>query len=227
VRSATYAAAGRRSRAPNAHSRRAARSIASARIAGRSPRHACNAGSCTSCTSPLASRVTDEKGTVGFDLPSGITGFGGCFALRRTGLVPMIVHPGYPLVRDVSFTMFVIEQATLPVLGKLLGTETLADRGHLVSITADCVNSPVAGMRVEVEPTDPAVRSGYFINNTLDVKATETGALGTALFVNLPPRLTPPSLVSAYRGERLISRSYAAISPGTITVLFSVPRTAD
>lgn len=189
--------------------------------------HACNAGSCANCTAPIVSDVTDEKGNITLELPTGVTGFGGCLTLSKPGLVPMIVHPGFPLVRDITFGMFVVEAVNLPVLGKLLGTDTMADRGHLISIAADCVNSPIAGMRVEVEPTDSSVRSGRFINNTLDTMVQETGSLGTTLFVNLPPRATPPSLVSASHAGRLISRNYAVIVPGTLTVLFSVPRTSD
>jgi hypothetical protein len=188
---------------------------------------ACNAGSCANCVAPLSSAVSDGAGNVTLDLPTGITGFGGCIRLNGPGFVPMIMHAGYPLVRDVAFSMFVVETAALPLLGKLLGTETRADRGHLVSIVTDCVNSPLSGVRVDVEPTDDAVRSGSFINSAIDPAAKVTGALGTTLFVNLPPRETPFSVVSAHRGELLISRSYAAIVPGAISVLFSVPRTAD
>lgn len=187
----------------------------------------CNAGSCADCPAPKSAKTTDAKGNVGLDLPTGVTGFGGCLHVNKPGLVPMIVSSGYPIVRNMSFNMFVIDATTLPVLGKFIGTETMPDRGHLVSIAGDCVNSPVSGMRIEVEPTDAVVRSGYFINNGLDVNAKETGSLGTTLFVNLPSRVTPPSIVSAFHGDRLISRNYATIVPGTISVLFSVPRTAD
>lgn len=188
---------------------------------------ACNAGTCHNCVSPVDSRPTDTNGNVRLTLPTGITGFAGCLTLSRSGLVPMVVHTGYPVVRDVKLSMFVVETTTLPLLGKLVGTETLADRGHLVSIAGDCVNSPVAGLRVTVEPTDAEVRAAYFVGNTIDLTAKETGALGTSLFVNLPASGTVPSVVSVYRGDQLIARNYAVIVPRTISVLFSAPRPAD
>lgn len=185
---------------------------------------ACNASTCPECASPVASTVSGANGGATLNLPTGLAGFGGCYTLSKPGLVPMIIHVGHPVVRPGKLDMFVIPNETLPALPTLVSTTLDPGAGHIVNLSLDCLSTPATGLRVEVVPRAPATRSGYFINSGIDTTATGTGTLGTALFVNVPP---PAVAIESFRGPTLVAKHNAQIAAGTITVMVSMPRTAD
>jgi hypothetical protein len=188
---------------------------------------ACNNGSCASCVDSVDSDVTDADGNSHLTVPATPLGFGGCFLVSAEGYVPMILHPGHALIRDAKLPMFVIPKSALAPLGVFFGTKTQPDHGHLVTIGADCMNWAARGLKIAVEPTDAETRFGYFVNTTIDLKATETGALGTAFHLNLPPRETPPTEIEVTRDGALVSRNFVTIAPEHITVVFTPPLSED
>lgn len=188
---------------------------------------ACTGGQCASCGEGIDRSVTDALGIARLNVPSRPVGFTGCFTLEGDNFVPMIVHTGFPVIRDVRLEMFAINKSSLGPLGLFFGTKALSDRGHLVTIGADCLDWAARGLQVAVEPTDGETRSAYYVNTTLDPKATETGAFGTAFFLNLPPRATPPTKVDVTRKGELVSRSFVVIAPEHITVALMFPLTAE
>ncbi len=187
----------------------------------------CHNGACDTCPQVLDSQPTDDDGVVTLTVPTGLGGFGGCIRFDKPGLVPMILQGGRPLVRDARGEMFVVKDTNLPLLGALVGGVTvLPDRGHLVVIESDCINMPVKGVRLAVSPSSPETRSGYYVGSRVDMTATGTGVLGTALFVNVPVG-DPLSTITGFLGDREVSRSRAQIVPGTITVVLAFPRAAQ
>jgi hypothetical protein len=188
---------------------------------------ACNNGDCEACVAPIDEDTTDADGSSQLTVPASPLGFGGCFLLAREGYVPMILHPGHALIRDTKLGMFVVQKSALGPLGLFFGTKTLPDHGHLVTVGGDCLNWASRGLKIAVEPTDAETRFGYFVNTTIDLKATETGALGTAFHLNLPPSPTPPTKIELTRDGVLVSRSFVTIAAEHITVIFSQPLTED
>jgi hypothetical protein len=188
---------------------------------------ACGADKCARCDAgdEIAKGTSDAGGLAALTLPAGLTGFAGCFDFEAPGFARQGVSLGRPITRDsVETPMFLIASETLPLLGAVAGSPLLADHGLVVAFAVDCFVNFAAGVSMSVDATDPAMRLGYFVNNTFDLKATETGRLGVGVFINVPA--TGMTLTMRH-GGKVVTRQPILPRPGVVTAVLGLPSVAD
>ncbi len=187
---------------------------------------ACGGDTCDICdtTTPLAEGRSGADGTVTLEVPTGVFGFSGCFDFSADGYTRMSLGLGRPVQRDTSTVMFLVSADSMPVLGLVAGTTLNPDRGHIVAFATDCFINFASGASFELLPTDPGIKSGYLIGNTLDLKATETGRLGAAMFLNIPPGFVTMQMRHA---GRLVGSTPATVRKGVLTAVINLPKTQD
>lgn len=188
---------------------------------------ACGADKCARCDpgDEIASGESKADGVVTMKLRTGLAGFAGCFDFQAAGFSRMGLSLGRPLTRDsIETPMFLIASETLPLLGTLAGSPLLPDHGLVIAFAVDCFVNFAAGVSMSVNATDPAMRLGYFVNNTFDLKATETGRLGVGVFINVPA--TGMTLTMKHAGVE-VTRQPILPRPGVVTAVLGMPSVAD
>lgn len=190
---------------------------------------ACGADKCNVCDTaePVASGTTDADGRVALDIAAGIAGFAGCFDFQADGYAHMTVSLGRPLTRDGETPMFMVAKDTLPLLGLVAGTTLREDRAQAIVFAVDCFINFAEGVSMTLpglDRTDSSVRTGYFINNAFDLKATATGRLGVGIFLNIPAGSWMVELT--HKGKN-VSRQPFIARPGILNAVLALPSVAD
>lgn len=190
---------------------------------------ACSPEKCERCdlADPVVEKPTAADGTVSLELPTGITGFAGCFDFKAPGFVHQSVALGRPLLHDGETVMFMVASDTLPALGFLAGTTLAPDRGQVIVFAVDCFLSLSSGVSMDLEPfdfSDPLVRRGFFVGSGLDTKATETGRLGVGVFLNAKPGF---AVVRTSQKGKLVGATPFVVREGMVNAVLSMPRTKD
>lgn len=187
---------------------------------------ACGIDACDHCdtATPVAEGRTKADGSVVLDVPTGLTGFAGCFDFRADGYALMSMTLGRPLERDSSSVMLLIPAESLPLLGAVAGSPLNPERGHIVAFAVDCFVNFAPGIALDVFPPDPGTKRGYFLGSTFDTSATETGKLGTAMFLNVPPGFVTLQMKQA---GRIVGSQPTVVRKGVLTAVIDLPKVQD
>ncbi len=186
----------------------------------------CGADVCEKCdtATPLAQGTTKADGSLLLKVPTGITGFAGCFDFSKEGYAYMSMSPGRPIVGDSTTIMLMLTAETLPLLGTLTGAPIDPAKGSIVAFAIDCFTNFTPGVSLDVVPSDPGTKRGYFRGTAFDDKATETGKLGVAMFLNVPKGYVTMQMSKT---GKVLGLANTVVRPGVLNTVLVLPKVQD
>jgi hypothetical protein len=169
--------------------------------------------------------VTDDKGHVRLDLPTGFNrAFAGFIELQGTEVHPQILKFSYMIGGPSVQVLTLINRASYKAFGSFLGVDPDPARGILQTRMYGCSAMTTRGVKFAIESkgTDEKTKSCYMDNGLPNFAATETDALGAGISFDVKPDYQNVTATRASDGA-VVAHVNTPIRAGFITILMMEP----
>lgn len=177
------------------------------------------------CKAPTSMGVTDQKGHIRLDLPTGFNrAFTGFIELQGGEVYPQLLKFSYLVGGPSMQVMTLINKATFDLFDDLLGFEADPSRGILQARMYGCSGMTTRGVKFATTGTDALTKSCYMDNGLPNFAATETDALGSGITFNVPIGIGYQTVTATRASDgEVIARVNAPVRSGFITVVIMEP----